>query len=132
MLKYKSAWIIFNGESDPESEDHLPINCSSANYTFEEIDRQYLKACRQWNNLYFRQVNSLFFDKERTLKERKYGEEFDAKAKIIEKKILSDKIVYFIIDETDGCELHCYKYFDMFEKNDVIRIRSVKLFDSNT
>jgi len=51
--------------------------------------------------------------------------------KIIEKKEADDKIIYFILDETDGCELHAYKYFNFFEINDIIRVRAVKLFESN-
>ena len=130
-MKYKSSWIIFNGDSHPDSNDHEAISCSSANYTFEDIDKEYIKACRQWNRLYFRQFNSLLFNKEIKLNVRDYGSDCDALVKIIEKKELGDKIVYFIVDETDGCELHAYKYFDMFEKNDIVRVRAVKLFESN-
>jgi hypothetical protein len=131
LLKYKSAWVIFKGDIDPHSEDYNPIACSSPNYTFESIDKEYINACRQWNKLYFRQINSLLFPKEIKLVDREYGSDCDALVKIIEKQVLADKIVYYVLDETDGCELHAYKYFDFFEINDVIRIRAVKLFESN-
>jgi len=32
-------------------------------------------------------------------------------------------------DETDGCELHAFKYFNFVEVNDVIRLRSFKVAD---
>ena len=44
---------------------------------------------------------------------------------------LDDQLVFFIQDETDGCELHTYKYFDFIKENDVIRVRSYKVFDSD-
>ena len=43
---------------------------------------------------------------------------------------LDDQLVFFIQDETDGCELHTYKYYDFIQENDVIRVRSYKVFDS--
>lgn len=122
---------MFSGESDPDSKDHSPIACSSETYTFESIDVDYIKACRQWIRTYLRQFNSLNFPKEVKLIERVYGSDCDVLVKIIEKKDLADKIVYHIIDETDGCELHAYKYFSSFEVNDLVRVRSVKLFESN-
>ena len=131
LLKYKSAWVIFSGDADPDSEDYNPIACSSPNYTFEKTDKEYISACRQWNRLYFRQLNSLLFPKEIKLIHREYGPDCDALVKIIEKQELQDKIVYYVLDETDGCELHAYKYFNFFHINDVVRIRAVKLFESN-
>jgi hypothetical protein len=40
-------------------------------------------------------------------------------------------LVFFIQDTTDGCELHTYKYYDFIKENDVIRVRSYKVFDSD-
>ena len=40
-------------------------------------------------------------------------------------------MVFFIQDATDGCELHTYKYYDFIKENDVIRVRSYKVFDSD-
>jgi hypothetical protein len=73
----------------------------------------------------------LLFPKEVKLINREYGSDCDALVKIIEKQELEDKIVYYVLDETDGCELHSYKYFNIFQINDVVRIRAVKLFESN-
>ena len=53
----------------------------------------------------------------------------DVVLQIIHKTELDDKIVYFVQDETDGCELHTFKYFNFLEVNDVIRLRSYKTFD---
>lgn len=131
LLKYKSAWVIFSGDADPDSDDYNPIACSSPSYTFENVDKEYINACRQWNRLYFRQFNSMFYPKEVKLNRREFGSDCDALVKIIEKQVLADKIVYYVLDETDGCELHAYKYFDFLQINDLIRIRAVKLFESN-
>lgn len=73
----------------------------------------------------------MLYPKEIKLITREHGSDCDALVKIIEKQELEDKIVYYVMDETDGCELHAYRYFNFFEINDVIRIRAVKLFESN-
>jgi hypothetical protein len=53
----------------------------------------------------------------------------DVLVQVVYKTELDDKVVYFIQDETDGCELHAYKYFNFVEVNDVIRLRAFKVFD---
>jgi len=76
-------------------------------------------------------MSSLFFPKEIKLLRREFGSDCDALVKIIDKQELEDKIVYYVLDETDGCELHAYKYFNFLQVNDIVRIRAVKLFESN-
>jgi hypothetical protein len=49
---------------------------------------------------------------------------------IIDKKETADKVIYYVQDDTDGCELHTFKYFDFFEINEIVRVRSVKIIDT--
>ena len=44
---------------------------------------------------------------------------------------MDNHLILFIQDETDGCELHTYKYYNFIQENDVIRVRSYKIFDNN-
>ena len=69
------------------------------------------------------------FYKESKLIERVDTKEYDFLLQIVDKKITDDKIIYYVQDETDGCELHTFKYFDFFEINEIIRVRSVRLLD---
>lgn len=135
ISKLKASWCIFTGASDINNKEHTPIACSSSNYTFEAVDRQKIDNLRAWIKLYFKEKKSLFFGKEAKLIDRMnpkntFGStDNDVLLQIIFKTELDDKIVYFVQDETDGCELHALKYFNFIEVNDVIRLRSYKVFD---
>ena len=61
----------------------------------------------------------------------KEGSDRDLLVHVVKKVELDDQLVFFIQDETDGCELHTYKYFDFIKENDVIRVRSYKVFNSD-
>ena len=61
----------------------------------------------------------------------KEGSDKDLIVHVVKKVELDDQLVFFIQDATDVCELHTYKYFDFIKENDVIRIRSYKVFDSD-
>ena len=75
---------------------------------------------------------SLLYTNQNTLVNRlKEGSDKDLLVHIVKKVELDDQLVFFIQDETDGCELHTYKYFDFIKENDVIRIRSYKVFNSD-
>ena len=50
---------------------------------------------------------------------------------VVKKVELDDQLVLFIQDETDGCELHTYKYYNFIQENDIIRARAYKVFDNN-
>lgn len=72
----------------------------------------------------------MFFNKESKLSERiNDAKDFDFLLQIVDKEEFMDKVIYHVQDETDACELHAFKYFDFFEKNDIVRIRSVKILD---
>ena len=60
------------------------------------------------------------------------GNDKDIMAHVVKKLELNDQIVLFIQDETDGCELHTYKYYNFIKENDIIRVRAYKTFDNNS
>jgi hypothetical protein len=130
-MKIKSSWCIFQGASDLNTKDYNPIACSSNNYTFEVHDKQKIDALRSWIKIYFNSKNSLVYGKEFKLNHRNHSSpgDNDVLVQVVYKTELDDKVVYFIQDETDGCELHAYKYFNFVDVNDVIRLRSFKVFN---
>lgn len=108
----------------------IPYLCSHKNFTFENQDRVIIDNMRNWIKTYFLKPNSLFYGRDSKLIDRTtVGSDNDALIQIVHKQILEDKIVFFIQDETDGCELHTFKYFNFIEVNDVIRLRSFKVFN---
>ena len=131
ISKIKSSWIIFPGSSDIESNDYSPIACSSSNYTFESHDKLKIDSLRAWTKQYFKQKRSLVYGKESKLSDRNNTNngDNDVIVQVIYKTEQEDKIIFFVQDESDGCELHAFKYFSFIEVNDVIRIRSFKVFD---
>ena len=126
VSKIRSSWVIFPGF---ESIDSKPIACSSNNYTFEKSDFDQLNFLREWIRNYFLKKSSLNFYKETKLIDRVDTIEYDFLLQIVDKKEIDDKIIYYVQDETDGCELHTFKFFDFLEINEIIRVRSVKLLD---
>jgi hypothetical protein len=131
ITKIRSSWCIFAGASDLNAKDHLPIACSSTNYTFEPQDRHRIDNLRSWIRIHFNTKNSLFYGKEFKLLNRSLSTpgDNDVLVQIVQKKEFDDQVVFFVQDETDGCELHSFKYFNFLEINDIIRIRSFKVAD---
>ena len=74
---------------------------------------------------------SIFFYKEATLDKRLLNKENDTVVQVIYKTELNDKFIYYILDDTDVCELHTYKYFDFIKINDVIRVRNYNFSEKN-
>ena len=128
----KSAWCIFSGASDVLSREMNPYLCSHQNFTFELQDRKMIDDLRNWIRNYFDKEKSLFYEREYKLDQRLLnGSDNDALVQVVHKVELDDQIVYFVQDETDGCELHTFKYFNFIEINDVLRLRSYKIYDKN-
>ena len=131
--KHLSSWLIFAAGSDPNSKEYAPIGCSSANFTFEQYEKQKLDNLRTWVRTHFKEKKSLFYKYETKLIDRNNSNtsDLDVLVQVVFKTELDDKIVLFVQDETDGCELHVFKYFNFVEVYDVIRIRSFKVFDKD-
>lgn len=125
-----SSWCIFSGASDVLSRDMNPYLCSHSHFTFEYQDKTIIDNMRNWIRLYFLKQDSLLYGKDSKLGNReKVGSDNDAVIQIVHKQELLDKLVFFVQDETDGCELHTFKYYNFIKVNDVIRLRSFKIFN---
>ena len=75
--------------------------------------------------------NSLIYPNQNVLFERaKKGSDNDLLVQVVCKRELKDHLVFFVQDATDGCELHVIKYFNFIKENDVIRVSSYKVYDS--
>ena len=127
----KSSWCIFAGCSDVHSISTTPILSSHQSYTFEPQDSSIILALRSFLKDRLSEQNSLHFHMENKLNKRVIGTEQDVLVQIAYKIELQDQIVYYVQDETDGCELHTFKYFNFLDVGDVFRLRSYRVIDKN-
>ena len=128
--QFKGSWCIFS--ANPEKDGDKPYLCSHKKYTYESQDKKNIESMRNLVKSYFPLENSLVYANQNTLANRvKEGSDRDLLVHVVKKVELDDQLVFFIQDETDGCELHTYKYFDFIKENDVIRVRSYKVFNSD-
>jgi hypothetical protein len=128
--QFKGSWCIFS--AIPDKEPEKPYLCSHKKYTYESQDKKIIESIRNWIKNYFVLDNSLVYYNQNTLANRiTEGSDKDLIVHVVKKVELDDQLVFFIQDATDGCELHTYKYYDFIKENDVIRIRSYKVFDSD-
>jgi hypothetical protein len=124
----KGSWCIFAAGTN----DDKPYLCSHKKYTYESQDSKNIDSIREWIKNYMALDNSLVYYNQNKLGNRiQEGSDKDLIVHVVKKLELDDQLVFFIQDDTDGCELHTYKYFDFIKENDVIRIRSYKVFDSD-
>lgn len=124
--QFKGSWCIFRDSNEQ------PIQCSHQTYTIETQDRQIIDSTKSWIKNYFAIEKSLFYGQQQKLIDRvQQGSDYDLLVHIVKKVQLDDQLVLFIQDETDGCELHTFKYFNFLNENDIIRIRSYKVFDND-
>ena len=126
--KLKGSWAIF----PTDSNSNEPISCSNKKFTVESEDKQVIDSMKAWIKKYSNIDNSLVYEYQVKLENRMTeGDDKDLLVHVVKKISLDDQLVLFVQDDTDGCELHTYKYYDFVEENDVIRVRSYKVFDSN-
>ena len=127
--QFKGSWCIFSSNENKDAEK--PYLCSHKKYTYESQDKQNIESIRTWIKNYLVLDNSLVYNNQNSLVNRiKEGSDRDLLVHVVKKVELDDQLVFFIQDDTDGCELHTYKYYDFIKENDVVRIRSYKVFDS--
>jgi len=85
-----------------------------------------------WLRRYLRERDSLIFSRETKLLYRNQDpSDYDVFIMVLDKKEMSDRILYFVQDETDSCELHALSYFNFLEPNDIIRVRNLRAIDGN-
>ena len=126
--KIKGSWCLYSINNNAIE----PYLCSNKKYTVEEQDKQIIDNMRNWIKNYLNKDKSLIYPYEIKLESRLTdGNEKDLLVHVVKKVELDDQLVLFIQDETDGCELHTYKYYNFIQENDIIRVRAFKIFDNN-
>ena len=118
----KSYWSIYRNNI------YEPLMCSKHDFSFEFYESSIISYLFEY---YLFISNKLKYPKKINLIDRnEKGSDNDALVMIVNKTELDDQLVFDIQDETDGCQLHTYKYFNFINNNDVVRLRSFKIFDS--
>ena len=127
--KIKGSWCLYS--SNNNSND--PYSCSNKKFTVESQDQQIIESTKEWVKTYLNIDKSLKYPLQVDLINRiSDGNDNDLLVHVVKKIELDDQIVLFIQDSTDGCELHTYKYYNFIKENDIIRVRSYKVFDNNS
>jgi hypothetical protein len=127
--KTKGSWCLYSTNSN----SYEPYSCSNKKFVTEQQDKTIIDNYKNWIKNYFNKDKSLSYPYQIKLEQRLTdGNDKDLLVHVVKKIELNDQLVLFIQDDTDGCELHTYKYYNFIQENDIIRIRAYKLFDNNT
>ena len=127
--KVNGSWCLYSVNNNTLE----PYACSNKKYTIEEQDKENIETYKSWSKSYLGKNKSLAYPYQINLAERnEEGDGKDLLAQVVKKVELGDQIVLFIQDDTDGCELHTYKYYNFIKENDIIRVRSYKTFDNSS
>ena len=98
----------------------------------ESQDKLNLEELKKWVKTYMGIDKSLKYPMQIKLENRtSEGNDKDLMVHVVKKVEADNHLILFIQDETDGCELHTYKYFNFIQENDIIRVRSYKMFDND-
>ena len=126
--KFKGSWCLYSLNNN--SND--PYSCSNKKYTVESQDKQNIETYKNWSKTYLSKDKALVYPYQIKLESRlNGGNDNDLLVHVVKKVELNDELVLFIQDDTDGCELHTYKYYNFIQENDIIRVRAYKTFDNN-
>ena len=124
----KGSWTLYHANSNTNE----PYACSNKKYTVESQDKLNLEELKKWVKTYMGIDKSLKYPMQIKLENRAIeGNDKDLMVHVVKKVEADNHLILFIQDETDGCELHTYKYYNFIQENDVIRVRSYKIFDNN-
>ena len=127
--KLNGSWCLYSVNNNTLE----PYACSNKKYTIEEQDKENIETYKSWSKSYLGKNKSLAYPYQINLEERnEEGDGKDLLAQVVKKVELGDQIVLFIQDDTDGCELHTYKYYNFIKENDIIRVRAYKNFDKSS
>ena len=127
--KLNGSWCLYSVNNNTLE----PYACSNKKYTIEEQDKENIETYKSWSKSYLGKNKSLIYPYQINLDERnEEGNNKDLLAQVVKKVELGDQIVLFIQDDTDGCELHTYKYYNFIKENDIIRVRAYKNFDKSS
>ena len=126
--KIKGSWCLYSTNNNSTE----PYSCSNKKFNVETQDKQIIENTKAWVKNYLNIDTSLKYPLQVNLINRiNDGNDNDLLVHVVKKIELNDQIVLFIQDATDGCELHTYKYYNFIQENDIIRVRSYKVFDNN-
>ena len=124
----KGSWCLYHSNSNTNE----PYACSNKKYSVETQDKPNIEGLKNWVKNYLGIDKSLKYPKQIKLINRiQEGNDKDLLVHVVKKVEAENHLILFIQDETDGCELHTYKYYNFIQENDIIRVRSFKLFDNN-
>ena len=123
--KYKGNWCIFNPKKAIE-----PYYFSHSRYPYELQDKKIVEYFREYLPNYLSLKNSLIYPNEKLLINRFENKEHcESIVCIIKKLELDDRYIFFIMDESDACELHTHQEFEYLKENDVVRINDYKVIN---
>ena len=126
--KIKGSWCLFSINNNSNE----PYLCSNKKYAVESQDKQLIENNKSWVKNYLNKDKALIYPYQIKLESRiNDGNDNDLLVHVVKKVELDDQLVLFVQDETDGCELHTYKYYNFIQENDIIRVRAFKVFDNN-
>ena len=124
----KGSWCLYHSNSNSNE----PYACSNKKYTIEPQDKPNLEGLKNWVKNYICIDKSLKYPMQIKLGNRiNEGNDKDLMVHVVKKIEADNHLILFIQDDTDGCELHTYKYYNFIQENDIIRVRSYKIFDNN-
>ena len=124
----KGSWCLYHSNSNTNE----PYACSNKKYSVETQDKPNIEGLKNWVKNYLGIDKSLKYPMQIKLINRiQEGNDKDLLVHVVKKVEAENHLILFIQDETDGCELHTYKYYNFIQENDIIRVRSFKLFDNN-
>ena len=124
----KGSWCLYHANSNTNE----PYACSNKKYTIEPQDKPNLEGLKNWVKNYICIDKALKYPMQIKLGNRtNEGNDKDLMVHVVKKIEAENHLILFIQDETDGCELHTYKYFNFIQENDIIRVRSYKMFDND-
>ena len=127
--KINGSWCLYSVNNNIAE----PIACSNKTYNIEEQDKENIETYKAWSKNYLVKNKALVYPYQIKLEERnEEGNDKDLLAHVVKKVETNDQIILFIQDETDGCELHTYKYYNFIKENDIIRVRAYKTFDNSS
>ena len=127
--KINGSWCLYSVNNNIAE----PIACSNKTYNIEEQDKENIETYKAWSKNYLGKNKALVYPYQIKLEERnEEGNDKDLLAHVVKKVETNDQIILFIQDETDGCELHTYKYYNFIKENDIIRVRAYKTFDNSS
>ena len=126
--KLKGNWCLYHSNSNTNE----PYLCSNKKYEVETQDKDNIEGLKAWVKSYLSIDKSLKYPMQINLEQRNIeGNDKDLMVHVVKKLETNDHLILFIQDDTDGCELHTYKYYNFIQENDIIRVRSFKIFDNN-